>query len=160
MNGTFLKVMISGLLVVNTVLVVFVCNMVFVLNQRVEALGAVATKSDLIAMAAPSIELASEGRCTRCHTARRFAGMPLDEEHRAVLLQQHALSYSVPEGEMEKIQASLMIFDYGQYLTRDLLQKMVLMTDGERMETLLGIPEMTLDKAQQVLKSYKMLLKM
>jgi hypothetical protein len=61
---------------------------------------------------------------------------------------------------MEKIRASLAIFDYGQYLTRDLLQRMVLMTDGERMELLLGIPEMTLDKAQQVLKSYKMLLKM
>jgi hypothetical protein len=160
MSGTFLKVMINSLLVVNTVLVVFVCNMVFSLNRKVEALGAVATKSDLIAMAAPSIELASEGQCTRCHTAKRFAGMPLDEEHRSALLQQHARSYSVPEGEMEKIRASLAIFDYGQYLTRDLLQRMVLMTDGERMELLLGIPEMTLDKAQQVLKSYKMLLKM
>jgi hypothetical protein len=80
MSGTFLKVMINSLLVVNTVLVVFVCNMVFSLNRKVEALGAVATKSDLIAMAAPSIELASEGQCTRCHTAKRFAGMPLDEE--------------------------------------------------------------------------------
>jgi len=160
MSGTFLKVMISGLLVVNTVLVVFVCNMVFALNQRVETLGAVATKSDLIALTAPSIELASQGQCTRCHTERRFAGMPLDGEHRSVLLMRHVRSYSVPESEIEKIQASLMIFDYGQYLTKDLLQKMVLMTDGERMEVLLGIPEMTHDRAQDVLKSYKMLLKM
>jgi len=160
MNGTFLKVMISGLLVVNTVLMVFVCNMVFALNRRVQTLGAVATKSDLIAMAAPSIQLASEGQCTRCHTERRFAGMPLDEEHRSALLQQHVRSHNVPESEIEKIQASLMIFDYGQYLTKDVLQKMVLMTDGERMEVLLGIPEMTLDRAQQVLKSYKILLKM
>jgi hypothetical protein len=160
MSGTFLKVMFSGLLVVNTVLVVFVCNMVFALNRKVETLGAVATKSDLIALAAPSIELASQGQCTRCHTERRFAGIPLDEEHRSVLLQQHGRSHNVPESEMEKIQASLTVFDYGQYLTRDMLQKMVLMTDGERIEVLLGIPEMTLDKAQQVLKSYKMLLKM
>ncbi len=160
MNGTFLKVMISGLLVVNTVLVVFVCNMVFALNQRVETLGAVATKSDLIAMAAPSIELASQGQCTRCHSERRFAGMPLDAEHRLALLQQHVRSHSVPESEIEKIQASLTIFDYGQYLTKETLQRMVLMTDGERMEVLLGIPEMTLDRAQQVLKSYKMLLRM
>jgi hypothetical protein len=160
MNGTFLKVMISGLLVVNTVLVVFVCNMVFALNQRVQTLGAVATKSDLIALAAPSIELASEGQCTRCHTERRFAGMPLDEEHRSALLVRHVRSHNVPEGELENIQASLTIFDYGQYLTKDMLQKMVLMTDSERMEVLLGIPEMTLDKAQQVLKSYKMLLRM
>ena len=160
MSSTFLKVMISGLLVVNTVLVVFVCNMVFALNQRVEALGAVATKSDLIALAAPSIELASEGQCTRCHTERRFAGMPLDAEHRSVLLMQHVRNYNVPESEIERIQASLTIFDYGQYLTKDMLQRMVLMTDGERMEVLLGIPEMTLDRAQQVLKSYKMLLKM
>jgi hypothetical protein len=134
--------------------------MVFSLNRRVQTLGAVATKSDLIAMAAPSIQLASEGQCTRCHTERRFAGMPLDEEHRSALLQQHARSHNVPESEIEKIQASLTIFDYGQYLTKDVLQKMVLMTDGERMEVLLGIPEMTLDRAQQVLKSYKMLLKM
>jgi hypothetical protein len=160
MNGTFLKVMISGLLVVNTVLVVFLCNMVFALNQRVEALGSVATKSDLIAMAAPSIELASEGQCTRCHTERRFAGMPLDDEHRSVLLHQHAQSHNVPESEIERIQASLTVFDYGPYLTRDTLRKMVLMTDAERMEVLLGIPEMTLDKARQVLKSYKILLKM
>lgn len=160
MNGTFLKVMISGLLVVNTVLVVFVCNMVFALNQKVETLGAVATKSDLIAMVAPSIELASQGQCTRCHSERRFAGMPLDEEHRSVLLQQHVRSHNIPESEIEKIQASLTVFDYGQYLTREMLQKMVLMSDGERMEVLLGIPEMTLDKAQRVLKSYKMLLKM
>lgn len=86
--------------------------------------------------------------------------MPLDEEHRSVLLQQHVRSHNVPESEIEKIQASLTVFDYGQYLTRDMLQKMVLMTDGERMEVLLGIPEMTLDKAQRVLKSYKTLLKM
>ncbi len=160
MNGTFLKVMISGLLVVNTVLVVFICNMVFALYQRVEALGSVATKSDLIAMAAPSIELASEGQCTRCHTERRFAGMPLDDEHRSVLLQQHVRSHNVPESEIERIQASLTVFDYGPYLTKDMLRKMVLMTDAERMEVLLGIPEMTLDKARQVLKSYKILLKM
>ncbi|OHB67695.1 MAG: hypothetical protein A2Y76_02150 [Planctomycetes bacterium RBG_13_60_9] len=160
MNGTFLKVMISGLLVVNTVLVVFVCNMVFALNQKVETLGAVATKSDLIALASPSIELASEGQCTRCHTERRFAGMPLDEEHRSVLLQQHVRSHNVPESEIEKIQASLTVFDYSSYLTKDMLQKMVLMTDDERMEVLLGIPEMTLDRARQVLKSYKMLLQM
>jgi hypothetical protein len=160
MSGTFLKVMISGLLVVNTVLVVFVCNMVSALNQKVEMLGAVATKSDLIALAAPSIELASQGQCTLCHTEKRFAGMPLDEEHRSVLLQQHVRSHNIPEGEIERIQASLTVFDYGQYLTKDMLQKMVLMTDGERMEVLLAIPEMTFDKAQQVLKSYKMLLKM
>jgi hypothetical protein len=160
MNGTFLKVMISGLLVVNTVLLVFVCNMVFALHQRVEALGSVATKSDLIAMVAPSIELASEGQCTRCHTERRFASMPLDEEHRSVLLLQHARSHNVPESEIERIHASLTVFDYGPYLTKDVLQKMVLMTDAERMEILLGIPEMTLDKARQVLKSYKILLKM
>jgi len=160
MNGTFLKVMISGLLVVNTVLVVFVCNMVFALNQRVETLGAVATKSDLIAMAAPSIELASQGQCTRCHTERRFAGMPLDEEHRSVLLMRHVRSYNVPESEIERIQASLTVFDYGQYLTKEMLQKMVLMSDSERVEVLLSIPEMTLERAQQVLKSYKMLLKM
>jgi hypothetical protein len=160
MSGTFWKVMMGGLLVVNTVLVVFVCNMVFALNRRVETLGAVATKSDLIALAAPSIELASQGQCTRCHSERRFAGMPLDAEHRSALLQQHVRRHNVPESEIEKIQASLTIFDYGPYLTKDVLQNMVLMTDGERMEVLLGIPEMTHDKAQQVLKSYKMLLKM
>jgi hypothetical protein len=160
MSGTFWKVMSGGLLVVNTILVVFVCNMVFALNQKVETLGAVATKSDLIALAAPSIELASQEQCTRCHTEKRFAGMPLDEEHRSVLLRQHVRSHNVPESEIERIQASLTVFDYGQYLTRDMLQRMVLMTDGERMEVLLSIPEMTLDKAQQVLKSYKMLLKM
>jgi hypothetical protein len=160
MSGTFLKVMMGGLLVVNTVLMVFVCNMVFALNQKVQSQGAVATKSDLIAMVAPSIELASQGQCTRCHTERRFAGMPLDAEHRSVLLQQHVRSYHVPESEIEKIQASLTVFDYAQYLTKDMLQRMVLMTDGERMEVLLGIPEMTLDKAHQVLKSYKMLLRM
>jgi len=160
MSGTFWKVMSGGLLVVNTILVVFVCNMVFALNQKVQALGAVATKSDLIAVTAPSIALASGGQCTRCHTARRFAGMPLDEEHRSALLRQHARTGNVPESEIEKIRASLTIFDYGQYLTREMLQRMVPMTDGERMEVLLGIPEMTLDQAQQVLKSYKMLLKM
>ena len=160
MSGTFWKVMSGSLLVVNTILVVFVCNMVFALNQKVETLGAVATKSDLIALAAPSIELASQGQCTRCHSERRFAGMPLDEEHRSVLLQQHVRTHNVPESEIERIQASLTVFDYGQYLTTDMLQRMVLMTDGERMEVLLAIPEMTLDKAQQVLKSYKTLLKM
>ncbi|KPK78092.1 MAG: hypothetical protein AMJ79_01050 [Phycisphaerae bacterium SM23_30] len=160
MNGTFLKVMISLLLVVNTILVVFVCNMVFDLRQQVDNLQGVATKSDLIAMAAPSIELAFEEQCTRCHTEKRFADMPLDEEHRSVLLMNHVRRFNIPESEIENIQASLTLFDYSQYLTKEMLQQMVLMTDGERMEILLGIPEMTRDKAQQILKSYKMLLKM
>ena len=84
MKDTVMRVMITILLVVNTILMVFVCNMVFSIHEQLNKMGDVATKSDLLAVSIPTLKIPFQEKCTGCHTEKRFADIPLDEMHKSV----------------------------------------------------------------------------
>ena len=163
MNGTISKVMISFLLIVNTVLVVFLCNMVFDLRQRVDNMGDVATKSDLLAVAGPEIEMHFQDKCTGCHTEKRFADMPLDQLHRSVLRMRKQPGADIPASDVARIQASLTLFRSGIDFSEKTLGDLALMTDAQRVEAIQELQEsagnQSANKAEieRIVEAYKVL---
>jgi len=160
MSDSLTKVMTNILLIVNLILTVMVCNMVFGLRQQMSRLGEPITKSDLIAVAAPTMEMSFMDKCTRCHSEKRFADVPTDELHLAVLQMQKLPDTNITDSDVAKIEASLALRDF----SADTLRQMVLMPDTQRLETIgqvkntPGSAPITQEEARQILQAYKTLL--
>ena len=62
--------------VLNVLLVIILCSVVMEMRSDVDGLKDVlATKQDLMNVAAPKLTMFHEQKCTTCHTERRFAGI-------------------------------------------------------------------------------------
>ena len=163
MSDTITKVMTGILLIVNTILTVFVCNMVFGLQKQVEGLGQVVTRADLINMTSPAMEMPFQEKCTRCHTERRFTELPVDEVHQAVLRMQQHPDADIDDTDIAKIQASLTLLKCSVCHSTDTIRNMAILSDEERitlirdMQVKHGKIAIDQTEAEKILESYKVL---
>ena len=155
------------LVICNTIIIVFVANMVVNMKTEIGALKAdLATRADLATMqtrgAQPSFH---QETCTRCHTERRFAGQHTtgDELMRIVRRMQSQPDARISSAETEKIHASLMLLKCTQCHSGDTLQKLSLMNSEQRLsliEKMAKKPQsaIPIGEARDILDSFELLL--
>jgi len=69
------RFVVGFMTVLNALLVIVLCSVVMNTRDEVRGLHEVlATKQDLVNVAAPKLTFFHEDKCTTCHTERRFAG--------------------------------------------------------------------------------------
>ena len=164
---TMARMATGFLLLVNTILVIFVCNMMLEIRKDLAQMPDVATKQDLTALTAPQITFGFQGACTRCHSERRFshlANAPGDEVHKVVQRMKNHPMVDINDRDITQIQASLSLLKCTLCHSKDILRGLVLKTDEERLEIIHrmqekhnGVP-ITRDEARKILESYKIVL--
>jgi len=122
--------------VLNALLIIILCGVVMETRREVQGLADVlATKQDLINVAAPKLTLFHEDKCTSCHTERRFAGphhnMPgkIDQ----ALAHMEALpDTGFTDEELAKIHGSLAVLRCAQCHGAEKLQSLAIKTPAQR----------------------------
>lgn len=124
--------------VLNALLVVVLCGLVMQARDDVKNLQTVlATKQDLVNVAAPRLTLFTEDRCTRCHSERRFLGPHNNERGKLV----HALAemQELPDTkftdeDLAKIHGSLALLRCAQCHGVEQLRQLAIKSPAERMQ--------------------------
>ena len=165
---TIAKVMTGFLLVVITILTVFICNMTFSLDRKLDDMNKrlVQTQSNLLNLAVPAIDMPFQDKCTSCHGPQRFTQIPNDRIHDAIMMMHKKKPElaDIDEDDWGRIEASVILFKSGLGLQGDTLRQMAFMPDYERIEVIRGGGQeqagkgTTLEEAQQILRSYKILI--
>ena len=155
------------LIVFNTIIIVFVANMVVNMKAEVRALKAdLVTKADLAAMQTSRAQFSFyQKTCTRCHTERRFTGKHTtkDELMRIVRRMQSHPDARISEAEAEKIHASLMLLKCTQCHSGDMLKKLSLMSSEQRLNLIKEMARkpgsnISIGEARDILDSFELLL--
>jgi hypothetical protein len=124
------------LTVLNAFLTLLLCGLVRDTRNDVGDLKQVlATKQDLVNVAAPRLTLFHEEKCTTCHSERRFAGdhNVRGEIERAVAHMGQMPDAPFTQAETAKIHASLEIFRCSQCHDLDQLRRLAIKSPAERM---------------------------
>lgn len=158
---------VVGLLtVLNAVLIALLCGLVRDTREDVNALRSVlATKQDLVNVAAPRQDLFHEAKCTGCHTERKFAGPHnvRGEIERAVAHMSQMPDAPFTERDMAKIHASLELLRCAQCHGADRLRELAIKSPAERMRIIremVGKPGSSIspDEVGQISRAYEQLL--
>lgn len=165
------KLLVSFLVIVNTILIAFACNMLLNVRSEVQNLEYVlATKTDLqqsvIQNAGAKTPFFQEEKCTRCHTERRFAGMHGTKSELLQVvnkLKEHPPDARIGEKDLQTIHASLTLFKCGQCHSSDLIKQLALKTKDEQLALIKGMQrkpgaEIVQDEVNGILKSFHLLL--
>jgi hypothetical protein len=158
---------VVGLLtVLNVLLTALLCGLVRDTRQDVEALrGVLATKQDLVNVAAPRLTLFHEEKCTTCHTERRFAG---PHNVRGQIEQAVAHMSTMPDArvtkkELDRIHASLELLRCSQCHEADKLRALAIRAPAERMRTVRAMiakpgSNITPDEVAAISKAFEQML--
>lgn len=159
------RFVVGFLVVLNAILTMLLCGLVRDTRHDVNALRDVlATKQDLVNVAAPKLTMSQEENCTSCHTERRFAG-----EHNVRGQIETALAHmekmpDVPfsREDTARIHASLQLLRCAKCHDADQLRQLAIKSPAERIR---NIREMAAkpgsgispDEVAAILKSYEQL---
>ena len=154
---------IVGLLtVLNVLLTALLCGLVRDTRQDVNAFREIlATKQDLVNVAAPKLTFFHEDKCTTCHTERKFAG---PHNLRGQIEQAVAHMSKLPdapftEQEMAKIHASLELLRCSQCHGADTLRTLAIKSPADRMRIvgeMIAKPRSNIspDETTRILRAY------
>jgi len=148
----------------NALLVIILCGVVMDTRQEVQGLKDVlATKQDLMNVAAPRLTLFHEDKCTSCHTERKFAGphqnMPgkIDQ----ALAHMGALpDTGFSDEEFAKIHGSLALLRCAQCHGADKLRLLAIKSPEQRMQIIREMiakpgSKISPDEAEAISRSYE-----
>ena len=164
------KMLVSFLIIINTILIVFACNMLLNIRSELQNLkNVLATKADLqqsIIQTAGAELFFQEEKCTRCHTERRFAGMHGTKSELlqvANKLKEHPPDAKINEKDLRTIHASLILLKCGQCHSSDMIKRIALKTEEEQLAIIKGMQErpgaeIAPDEVNGILKSFHLLL--
>jgi len=157
------RFVVSFLLVLNTLLTALLCGLLRDTRQDVNALRVVlATKQDLVNVAAPKLTLYHEEKCTSCHSERRFTG-----PHNGTGALDQAITHmrKLPDArftkeDLAKVHASLELLRCSQCHGADELRKLAIKSPTERMRIvreMVGKPasNITPDQVNRILRAYE-----
>ncbi len=150
----------------SAMLMVFLCGLVRDTRKEVRELRDIlASKQDLVNLAAPRLTFFHEDKCTSCHSERRFAG---PHNTRGQIEQALAHMSALPdtdfsEQELARIHSSLTLLRCTQCHGADKLRSLAIRSPEERMQI---IREMiarpgsliTPDEASAIARSYEQML--
>ncbi len=123
----------------SALLMIFLCGLVRDTRREVQALRDVlASKQDLINVAAPRLTMFHEDRCTGCHTERRFAG---PHNTRGEIEQALAHMQAMPDArfsdqDMARVHASLNAMRCVQCHGADKLRGLAIKSAEDRMQVI------------------------
>lgn len=158
---------VVGLLtVLNVLLTALLCGLVRDTRQDVDTLRDVlATKQDLVNVAAPKLAFFHEEKCTTCHTERKFAGPHnvRGQIEQAVAHMSRLPDARLTEKDLAKIHASLELFRCAQCHEADKLRALAILSPADRMRTIramIGKPgsRITPDEVAQISRAFTQLL--
>jgi len=149
--------------VLYTILTLLLAGLVRDTRQDVGTLHELlATKEDLVNLAAPKLTFFHEEKCTSCHTERRFAG-----EHNTRGQIESAVAHmgamrdaTFTDEDMANIHASLDLFRCSQCHGTDQLRRLAIKSPEERMKVIremIGKPgsQITQDEATRILRAFE-----
>lgn len=153
--------------VLNALLVLVLCGVVMNVREDVQGLQAVlVTKQDLINVAAPKLAFFHEGKCTSCHTERRFAG-PHDNVRGKIEMAVAHMS-ALPDTEfteedVAKIHGSLAALRCVQCHGADKLRLLAIKSPEQRMQTIREMiakpgSNISPDEAEQIQRSFEQMI--
>lgn len=157
---------VGFLTILNALLILLLCGLVRDTRHEVNELRTVlATKQDLVNVAAPKLAFYHEEKCTSCHTERRFAG---EHNVRGQIEQAVAHMRALPDSgftdqDMAKIHSSLELLRCTQCHGADKLRTLAIKSPAERMRVIremIGRPgsSITPDEVTQISRAYQQLL--
>ncbi len=157
---------VGFLTILNALLILLLCGLVRDTRQELNELRTVlATKQDLVNVAAPKLAFFHEEKCTSCHTERRFAG---EHNVRGQIEQAVAHMRALPDAgftdqDMAKIHSSLELLRCTQCHGADKLRTLAIKSPAERMRIIremVGKPGsgITPDEVSQISRAYQQLL--
>jgi hypothetical protein len=157
---------IGFLTILNAVVLVLLAGLVRDTRHDVNALrGVLASKQDLVNIAAPKLTLFHEEKCTTCHTERRFAG-PHDgggQMERIVVQMSKLPDARISKKEMDKIHASLELLRCSQCHGADQLRQLAIKSPSDRMRIVREMvakpgSRLTPDEVTRVLRAYEQMI--
>jgi hypothetical protein len=131
------RLVIGFVVVLNALLIVILCGVVMDTRGEVRALrNVLATKQDLVNVAAPRLAFFAEKRCTTCHSERRFLGPHnVRGEIEAALAHMRALpDTQFTDEELAEIHGSLAALRCTQCHGADKLRMLAIKSPAERMQ--------------------------
>jgi len=157
---------VGFLTILNALLILLLCGLVRDTRHELNELRTVlATKQDLVNVAAPKLAFFHEEKCTSCHTERRFAG---EHNVRGQIEQAVAHMRALPDAgftdqDMAKIHSSLELLRCTQCHGADKLRTLAIKSPAERMRIIremVGKPGsgITPDEVSQISRAYQQLL--
>jgi len=126
-------------LLLNALLVLILCGVVMDTREEVRGLQEIlATKQDLVNVAAPRLTLFAEQKCTTCHSERRFLGL---HNMRGRIQQAVAHMAALPDTkfsdeDLAKVHASLALLRCAQCHGADKLRSLALKSPEQRMQVI------------------------
>ena len=151
--------------VLNVILTLLMAGLVRDTRQDIGALQDVlATKQDLVNVAAPNLKLVHEEKCTSCHTERKFAGEhnTRGQIERAVEHMGQMPDATFTQDDMARIHASLDLFRCSQCHGTDQLRRLAIKSPEERMKIIREMiakprSQITPDETMQILRAFERL---
>jgi hypothetical protein len=152
--------------VLNALLVIILCGVVMQTRDEVRGLHDVlATKQDLVNVAAPKLTLFTEEKCTSCHSERRFAG---EHNVRGEIEQAVAHMSALPdakfsEEDLAKIHGSLTLLRCTRCHGADKLRLLAIKSPEERMQIIREMvakpgSNISPDETEEISRSFEQLL--
>ena len=156
------RFVVGFLTILNALLTLLLCGLVRDTRQEMNALRTVlATKQDLVNVAAPKLTFFHEEKCTGCHSERRFAG---EHNIRGEIEQAVAHMRAMPDAgftdqDMAKIHSSLELLRCTQCHGVDKLRTLAIKSPTERMRIvreMIARPRsnITPDEATRILRAF------
>jgi hypothetical protein len=157
---------VGFLTILNAVLIVLLAGLVRDTRHDVNALREVlASKQDLVNIAAPKLTLLHEEKCTGCHTERRFAGPHTSGgQIEQIVAQMSKLPGAhINKRDMDKIHASLELLRCSQCHGVDQLRQLAIKSPTERMRIVREMvakpgSRLSPDEVTRVLRAYELMI--
>lgn len=159
------RFVVGFLTVLNACLTMLLCGLVRDTRHDVNALRDVlATKQDLVNVAAPKLPRLHEEKCTSCHSARRFAG-----EHNVRGQIEAALAHmeqmpdtSFTKDDVARVHASLQLLRCAQCHGADQLRALAIKSPADRMRIVREMADrpasrISPDEVSAILRSFELL---
>lgn len=157
------RFVVTFTVVLNALLAVILCGVVMQTRDDVRALQDVlATKQDLINVAAPRLTFFHEEKCTRCHSERRFAG---PHDTRGQIEQALAHMSGLPDSgltqeDLARVHGSLTLLRCTQCHGADKLRLLAIKSPEERMQVIREMiarpgSNITPDEAEEINRSFE-----
>jgi hypothetical protein len=154
---------VGFLTILNALLVLLLCGLVRDTRHEINELRTVlATKQDLVNVAAPKLTFFHEEKCTGCHTERKFAG---EHNMRGEIEQAVAHMRALPDTgftdqDMAKIHASLDLLRCTQCHGADKLRTLAIKSPADRMRIVREMvarpsSNITPDEVTRILRAYE-----
>jgi len=160
------RFVVGFLTVLNALMIIMLCGLMRDTQRDVrDLMNVLATKQDLVNVAAPKLTLFHEDKCTNCHTERRFAGPHnVRGEMEQALAHMNSLPDSkLTEKDLAQVHSSLTLLRCAQCHGVDKLRLLAIKSPAERMQIINEMIDkpgsnITPDEARSIKQSYEELL--